>query len=115
MKQRVAIARALAVEPEILLMDEPFAALDALTRRQMQQELLDLWSSIRCNMVFVTHSIEEAIVIGSRIVVLSPHPGRVRAELNCDAFDLSSQSKPEFGVLRDRIQAMLFTPASGAP
>src|SRR6516164_1583593 len=82
MKQRVAIARALAMEPDVLLMDEPFAALDALTRRSMQQELLKLWDDIRFTMLFVTHSIEEAIIVGNRILVLSPHPGQVKAELN---------------------------------
>ncbi len=108
MKQRVAIARALAIEPDILLMDEPFAALDALTRRQMQEELLELWTAIRCNMVFVTHSIDEAILIGSRIVVLSPHPGRVRAELNCSRFNFGSEADPEFSQLKTRIHTMLF-------
>ncbi|MBX3452889.1 ABC transporter ATP-binding protein [Ferrovibrio sp.] len=82
MKQRVAIARAMALEPKILLMDEPFAALDALTRRKMQEELLRLWDDVGFTLLFVTHSIEEAIVVGSRILLLSPHPGRVRAELN---------------------------------
>jgi NitT/TauT family transport system ATP-binding protein len=77
MKQRVAIARAMAMEPDILLMDEPYAALDALTRRKMQEELLELWDDVRFTVLFVTHSIEEAIVVGSRILVLSPHPGRV--------------------------------------
>ena len=108
MKQRVAIARALAIEPDILLMDEPFAALDALTRRQMQEELLELWTSIRCNMVFVTHSIDEAILVGSRIVVLSPHPGRVRAELNCHGFDFGSETDPDFAELKVKIHGMLF-------
>ena len=65
----------MALEPDILLMDEPFAALDALTRRTMQQELLSLWDQLRFTVLFVTHSIEEAIIIGSRILVLSPHPG----------------------------------------
>lgn len=74
MKQRVAIARALAMKPRILLMDEPFAATDALTRRTMQEELLALWEEERFTLLFVTHSIEEALVVGSRIVVLSPHP-----------------------------------------
>jgi NitT/TauT family transport system ATP-binding protein len=108
MKQRVAIARALAIEPDILLMDEPFAALDALTRRQMQEELLELWASIKCNMVFVTHSIDEAILVGSRIVVLSPHPGRVRAELNCEKFDFGTEKDPEFSGLKAKIHGMLF-------
>ena len=75
MKQRVAIARGMAMEPDILLMDEPFAALDALTRRKMQDELLQLWDDTRFTVLFVTHSIPEAIKIGSRILLLSPHPG----------------------------------------
>ncbi len=82
MKQRVAIARGMAMEPEILLMDEPFAALDALTRRTMQDELLRLWDDTQITVLFVTHSINEAIKIGSRILLLSPHPGQVRAELD---------------------------------
>lgn len=87
MKQRAAIARALAMQPRILLMDEPFAALDALTRAQMQEELLQLWHETKFTVLFVTHSISEAIRIGTRILVLSAHPGRVRAELSggdCD-------------------------------
>ncbi|MDQ7975394.1 MAG: ABC transporter ATP-binding protein, partial [Rhodocyclaceae bacterium] len=86
MKQRVAIARALAMQPRVLLMDEPFAALDALTRRRMQEELLALWDEVRFTLLFVTHSIEEALVVGSRIALLSPHPGRMRAEINSHAF-----------------------------
>ena len=75
MKARVAIARALAMQPKILLMDELFAALDALTRRKMQEELLRLWEEVRFTLLFVTHSIEEALVVGNRILLLSPHPG----------------------------------------
>ena len=82
MKQRVAIARGMAMEPQILLMDEPFAALDALTRRTMQDELLRLWDDTRFTVLFVTHSIGEAIKIGNRILLLSPHPGQVRAEMD---------------------------------
>jgi NitT/TauT family transport system ATP-binding protein len=87
MKQRVAIARAMAMEPDILLMDEPFAALDALTRRKMQDELLQLWDETHFTVLFVTHSILEAITIGNRILLLSPHPGQVRAELNSTGVD----------------------------
>jgi len=108
MKMRVAIARAMAMEPDILLMDEPFAALDALTRRTMQQELLSLWDQLRFTVLFVTHSIEEAIIIGSRILVLSPHPGRVRAELDADGLDHNSVGRPEFGILTKRIHTLLF-------
>ena len=84
MKQRVAIARAMAMEPQILLMDEPFAALDALTRGKMQEDLLELWDDTRFTVLFVTHSIPEAIRIGNRILLLTPHPGRAKAEINCD-------------------------------
>jgi len=108
MKMRVAIARAMALEPDILLMDEPFAALDALTRRSMQQELLALWDQLRFTVMFVTHSIEEAILVGSRILVLSPHPGRVRAELDASALDFSNADRPEFGAMSKRIHALLF-------
>ncbi|KAB2919162.1 MAG: ABC transporter ATP-binding protein [Hyphomicrobiaceae bacterium] len=108
MKQRVAIARAMAMEPAILLMDEPFAALDALTRRRMQDELLELWDSTRFTVLFVTHSIEEAILIGSRILLLSPHPGRVRAELNCDHFGHEDEGGEAFTTLQRRVHHMLF-------
>jgi len=81
MKQRAAIARALAMEPRVLLMDEPFAALDALTRLKMQEELLRLWEEAKFTVLFVTHSIAEAIRVGNRILMLSPHPGRVKGEI----------------------------------
>ena len=103
MKQRVAIARGMAMEPDILLMDEPFAALDALTRRRMQDELLALWDETRFTVLFVTHSIPEAIKIGSRILLLSPHPGEVKAELN------SVGAPGEQARLETRIQQMLFS------
>jgi sulfonate transport system ATP-binding protein len=72
----------MAMEPDILLMDEPFAALDALTRVRMQDELLGLWDEVKFTVIFVTHSIPEAIKIGNRILLLSPHPGQVKAEIN---------------------------------
>ncbi|GIK88506.1 MAG: sulfonate ABC transporter ATP-binding lipoprotein [Betaproteobacteria bacterium] len=107
MKQRVALARGLAVEPDILLMDEPFAALDALTRRKMQEELLQLWDDRHFTVLFVTHSIPEAVLVGNRILLLSPHPGRVRAELDCDGGD---DPQPETGKrLSERIHDMLFS------
>ena len=108
MKMRVAIARAMALEPDVLLMDEPFAALDALTRRQMQDELLHLWEQLRFTMLFVTHSIEEAIIVGSRILILSPHPGRVRAELDAESLRYGDVDSPEFGILSKRIHGLLF-------
>jgi len=106
MKQRVAIARALAMEPDVLLMDEPFAALDALTRRRMQGELLQLWADTRFTMLFVTHSIPEAVLIGNRILLLSPHPGQVKGELNSDGSDPSDPASGR--KLSDRIHEMLF-------
>ena len=108
MKARVAIARALAMQPKILLMDEPFAALDALTRRKMQEELQLLWDEMRFTMLFVTHSIEEALVVGNRILLLSPHPGRVRAELNSHQFGLHSAGSVEFQAATARIHRLLF-------
>ncbi|MEM5274799.1 ABC transporter ATP-binding protein [Cupriavidus taiwanensis] len=108
MKQRVAIARALAMRPKVLLMDEPFAALDALTRRRMQEELLALCDDAALTLLFVTHSIEEALVVGSRILLLSPHPGRVRAELDSHQFNLASQGSAEFQAAARRIHGLLF-------
>jgi NitT/TauT family transport system ATP-binding protein len=109
MKQRVAIARAMAMEPDILLMDEPFAALDALTRRKMQEELLNLWEDIRFTVIFVTHSIDEAIIVGNRILLLSPHPGEVRAELNCHDYAHSDFGAAGFSTLQQTIEDMLFS------
>ena len=108
MKQRVAIARGMAMEPDILLMDEPFAALDALTRRQMQEELLQLWEDTRFTVLFVTHSIEEACIVGSRILVLSPHPGQVKAELNAHHLSHANVGEEQFSSLQQRIHDMLF-------
>jgi len=108
MKQRVAIARALAMQPRVLLMDEPFAALDALTRRRMQEELLALWDEVRFTLLFVTHSIEEALVVGNRVALLSPHPGRVRSEINSHAFDLTSLGSRDFQAAALRLHERLF-------
>jgi NitT/TauT family transport system ATP-binding protein len=106
MKQRVAIARGMAMEPDILLMDEPFAALDALTRSRMQDELLALWDATQFTVLFVTHSIAEAIRIGNRILLMSPHPGQVKAELNSVA-RTEADSAAASGLER-RIHDMLF-------
>jgi NitT/TauT family transport system ATP-binding protein len=105
MKQRVAIARGMAMEPRVLLMDEPFAALDALTRAKMQEDLLQLWEDTKFTVLFVTHSIPEAIRIGNRILLLTPHPGQVRAELNSRGAD----SPDAHGrALSARIHELLF-------
>ena len=109
MKQRVALARGMAMEPEVLLMDEPYAALDALTRRKMQDELLQLWDDTHFTVLFVTHSIAEAVKCGSRILLLSPHPGQVKAELASVPRDgLDSAAARE---LEMRIHSMLFSDA----
>jgi len=107
MKQRVAIARGMAMEPDILLMDEPFAALDALTRTKMQDELLQLWEDTHFTVLFVTHSIPEAIKVGNRILLLSSHPGRVRAEMTSSGVDeiASTRSIP----MSEHIHAMLMS------
>ena len=107
MKQRVAIARGMAMEPDILLMDEPFAALDALTRSKMQEELLQLWDDTHFTVLFVTHSIGEAIRIGNRILLMSPHPGQVKAELNSVPRELAAGAAAK--DLENRIHAMLFS------
>src|SRR5215468_5705213 len=106
MKQRVAI------EPDILLMDEPFAALDALTRRTCQDELLALWAETKFTVLFVTHSIAEAIKIGNRILLLSPHPGRVKAEV-VDVDRVSSEDGSA-ARLEKQIHDLLFAEAATA-
>ncbi|MFM2465989.1 ABC transporter ATP-binding protein [Paraburkholderia sp. RL17-368-BIF-A] len=114
MKQRVAIARALAMQPRVLLMDEPFAALDALTRRKMQEELLRLWEEVNFTLLFVTHSIEEALVVGNRILLLSPHPGGVRAELNSHQYSHDSFGRNDFQRSVARIHRLLFEETEAA-
>jgi NitT/TauT family transport system ATP-binding protein len=84
MRQRVAIARGFALEPEVLLMDEPFSALDAQTRDQMHGELQDLWAATGTTIVFITHNVREAVLLGDRVVVMSAHPGRIRRVVDVD-------------------------------
>lgn len=113
MKQRVAIARAFALQPRLLLMDEPFAALDALTRRHMQEELLALCEETGSTVIFVTHGIDEAIIVGTRVLALTPHPGRLAA-----SFSVSRESRvrgsADFAGLERDIQHSVFVPA-GSP
>ena len=116
MQQRVGLARALTMEPEVLLMDEPFASVDAQTRELLQEQLLSIWETNRRTMLFITHSIEEAILMGDRVAVLSARPGRVREIIDipfghprkiADIFQ-----DPRFGELRNRIWGELRGQAS---
>jgi NitT/TauT family transport system ATP-binding protein len=104
MRQRVAIARALAAGPQLLLLDEPFAALDAQTRSLMQDELARIWAAERTSVLLVTHSIEEALKLADRIVILGRRPGRVRENLVVDIPRPRSEEDPAFIELRRRIR-----------
>jgi ABC-type dipeptide/oligopeptide/nickel transport system ATPase component len=100
MKQRVAIARVLANNASILLMDEPFGALDALTREQLQNELLQIWSRTGVTAIFVTHSVEEAVLLADRVLVMSAGPGRIESDLRVELARPRDVSSPEFNELR---------------
>lgn len=104
MKQRVALARALALSPQVLLMDEPFASLDALTRESLHLELQTLWSATGKTIVFVTHNVREALVLGDRVLVLSARPGRIKSEFRCD---LTRPRSMESHMMVDLAQAIL--------
>ena len=108
MKQLVAIARCLALKSKIILMDEPFASLDALTRQKMQEELLELWIETKFTLIFVTHSIDEAITLGTRILVFSPHPGRIVDEFRVDWTRDDPNGHHESANLKERITRILF-------
>ena len=107
MRQRVAIARVLALDSPIMLMDEPFGALDALTRRNLQDELLRLWAKLRKTVIFVTHSIEEAIYLADRIVVMTYRPGTVKRDLIVDLPRLRDPAAPEFNALKRELGQMV--------
>jgi NitT/TauT family transport system ATP-binding protein len=100
MRQRVAIARVLALDSPIMLMDEPFGALDALTRRNLQDELLRIWAELKKTIIFVTHSIEEAIYLADRIVVMTYRPGTVKRDLLVDLPRLRDPAAAEFNALK---------------
>ncbi len=107
MRQRVAIARVLALDPPIMLMDEPFGALDALTRRSLQDELLRIWETLGKTIVFVTHSIDESIYLGSRIVVMSYRPGTVKRDVSVSLPRPRNTTDPEFNRLKRELSALV--------
>ncbi|MBS7542731.1 ABC transporter ATP-binding protein [Ancylobacter oerskovii] len=113
MKQRAAIARALAASPDVLLMDEPFAALDALTRLQMQRDLMDIARETGLTLLFVTHDIDEAVLIGTRLHLLSAHPGRTITTLDVSAFDMRDLGTAAFETVTRKVHAALFGKAGG--
>jgi NitT/TauT family transport system ATP-binding protein len=100
MKQRVAIARVLANDAELVLMDEPFGALDAMTRERLQDELLEIWQRTKLTVVFVTHSVEEAIFLANRVVVMTPGPGRIESDNALDLPRPRDVASPEFNAIR---------------
>ncbi|CAG9166575.1 ABC transporter ATP-binding protein [Cupriavidus pampae] len=103
MSQRVAIARALVTRPDILLLDEPFGALDALTRAYLQQELHRIWEAEGITMILVTHDVEEAVYLGERVVVMEPRPGRIRRIVPVDLAHPRERSAPAFSRIRDTV------------
>jgi sulfonate transport system ATP-binding protein len=105
--QRVAIARALVPRPQVLLLDEPFSALDAFTRTDLQDHLLDLWADVRPTLVMVTHDVDEAIVLADRIVVMRPRPGRVYEEIACDLPRPRDRQSAAFDFVKRRVLAAL--------
>ncbi len=107
MKQRVSIARALANECEVLLMDEPFGALDALTREVLQQELLDIWAKTKLTVIFVTHAVEEAVLLADRVVVMTAGPGRVERDYRIPRERPRCITAPEFNLVRQELTEML--------
>ncbi|MEW6423965.1 MAG: ABC transporter ATP-binding protein [Bacillota bacterium] len=107
MKQRVGIARAMAYGPKVLLMDEPFAALDAQTREIMQQELLRIWSKEKKTVVFVTHSIEEAVFLADRVIVLLGHPATIKDIVNVTVARPRQRTSEDFNRLRQKILFLL--------
>jgi NitT/TauT family transport system ATP-binding protein len=111
LQQRVQIARALAQEPQVLLMDEPFGALDAMTRQRLQDQILEIWRATRTTFVFITHDLEEAIYLGNRIIVLEANPGRVAADIPVDLprprNQLATREDERFLAIRHQLFGLL--------
>ena len=115
MQQRVALARCLANDPDVILMDEPLGALDALTREKMQGLVLKLWKETGKTIILITHSVEEALLLGERLIVMAPRPGRIHKEYNLPFADLGVgqdlrevKKHPDFAVKRDEILSMIW-------
>jgi len=115
MSQRVAVARALAGRPEVLLLDEPFASLDALTRMRMQQEILRIWEAEQTTVVLVTHDIEEAVYLADRVVIMSPQPGTIRKILPVRLTRPRDRTDREFVRVRRSVHDELFAPGGMTP
>jgi taurine transport system ATP-binding protein len=116
MQQRLAIARALCNEPKVLLMDEPFGALDALTRERMQEELHGVWRRTGMTVVFITHSVEEAVYLGTEVVVMSPRPGRIVERIpmrfareRADESIRAIKASPDFVAMRERVLSLIWS------
>lgn len=107
MKQRVGVARAMAISPKILLMDEPFSALDAFTAEKLRQEVLDFWLKDRMTIIMVTHLVDEAVEMSDRILVMTPRPGRIEAVIPVDLSRPRNRRSREFFDLADRIMKMV--------
>ncbi len=107
MKQRVAIARVLANDAQVILMDEPFGALDAMTRERLQEELLELWQRTGLTVVFVTHAIEEAILLADRVVVMTPGPGRIQSDNRIALSRPRDVASPDFNAVRRELSQLL--------
>lgn len=103
MQQRVAIARALAVDPEIIFMDEPFGALDAMTRMNMQDEISNIWEKKKKTIIFVTHDIEEAVFLADRIIIMTPGPGKVKSIINVPMGRKRDRTSEDFLKIRDKV------------